>query len=142
MSNSTQNNYKNIPEEEKKYQDKGIANQAKKTSTQNNWAKKAEDWFVDKVDYDKSDHSYKAKFNSLLALIEEIRADARKEVIDQIDRDIKTMLDPYEYRGKITAQEAKEQTVMLVRSILNSLKKEQIQSPSHSKGGEIICNIL
>ena len=35
MSNSTQNNYKNIPEEEKKYQDKGIANQANKTSTQN-----------------------------------------------------------------------------------------------------------
>lgn len=35
MSNSTQNNYKNIPEGEKKYQDKGISNQAKKTSTQN-----------------------------------------------------------------------------------------------------------
>ena len=61
-------------------------------------------------------------------LVEELSSlekKVRSEMIEEIEKKLDFYIDKYEYRGAITGQEAREQTMMMVHSIINSLKEDK-----------------
>lgn len=55
--------------------------------------------------------------------VEEAKTQVREEMIEKIEKDFNFYIDRYEYRGNIKPQEAKEQTMSIVRTIIHSLKE-------------------
>ena len=98
----------------------------KNSETHTDWKKKVRERIINILGYDHMLHNENCHLcNVAVNDIVNLLADARREVIDQIEKDISFYLDRYEYRGKITGQEAKEQTVYMVRQILATLRKEE-----------------
>jgi len=56
--------------------------------------------------------------------LQAVRRDTIREVLGKIEDDFKFYIDRYEYRGSISPQVAKEQTMTMVRKILEALLKE------------------
>lgn len=70
------------------------------------------------VFYDSKDSvAFDNLVEKLLALISQ----ERERLLGAIEQDFKVHIDPYEYKGSISGQEAKEQTMMMVRKALSDI---------------------